>query len=88
MSATAIAVVAVFIWLFAMGASWCLSWMNALSAIFVAGVIAIGVAVSWQRVEQHTAQNQTRKNAVTALYNRPNFAPVTVPPPDHPHAGT
>jgi hypothetical protein len=84
MSATTIGVVAVFIWLFAMGASWCLSWMNALSAIFVAGVIVIGVAVSWQRVDQYHAQ----KDAVTAFYDRPNFAPVTVPPPDHPRAGT
>lgn len=88
MSATTIAIVAIIIWLFAMGASWCLSWMNALSAIFVAGVIMIGVAVSWQRVEQHQARNQTRGNAETALYNRPNFAPVAVPPPDHPRAGT
>jgi xanthine/uracil/vitamin C permease (AzgA family) len=54
MSAT-IAVVAVLIWLFAMGASWCLSWTNALSAIFVAGVIVIGAAVSWQRVGEHKA---------------------------------
>jgi 4-hydroxybenzoate polyprenyltransferase len=84
MSATTLAIVAVIIWLFAMGASWCLSWMNALSAIFVAGVIVIGVAVSWQRVEQQRAD----KDAVTAFYNRPNPATVTVPPPDHPRAGT
>jgi hypothetical protein len=84
MSATTIAIAALIIWLFAMGASWCVSWMNALSAIFVAGVIVIGVAVSWQRVEQYHRQ----QDALTALYNRPNFAPVTVPPPDHPHAGT
>jgi 4-hydroxybenzoate polyprenyltransferase len=84
MSATTITVVAVIVWLVAMGASWCLSWMNALSAIFVAGVIAIGVTVSWQRVEQHRAQ----QNAVTAFYDRPNVAPVAVPPPDHPRAGT
>jgi hypothetical protein len=84
MSATTIAVVAVIIWILAMGASWCLSWMNALSAIFVAGVIVIGVAVSWQRVDQYRAQ----QNAETAFYNRPNAGPVTVPPPDHARFGT
>jgi hypothetical protein len=94
MSATSIVVVAVVIWLFVMAASWSLRWMNALSAIFVAGVIAIGVAVSWQRVEQYHAQ----KNAVTAFYSRPAPSPVTVPPvtvppvtvapPDHARSGT
>jgi high-affinity Fe2+/Pb2+ permease len=88
MSATTIVIAVVIFWLCAMGLSWCLSWMNALSAIFVAGVIVIGVAVSWQRVEQYQAQNQAQQNAETALYNRPNFAPVTVPPPDHARAGT
>ena len=87
MSVTTIAIIAVIIWLCAMGLSWSLSWMNALSAIFVAGVIVVGVTVSWRRVEQQQTQRDARQNGLTALYNRPNFAPVTVPPPDHPRAG-
>lgn len=88
MSAITIAVVAVLIWLLAMGASWCLSWIIALPAIFVAGVIVAGIVVSWRRGEQHLAQNDAWNSTVTALYDRPNFVPVTVPPPDHARTGT
>lgn len=84
MSATTVVVIAVIIWLIAMAASWCVRWMNVLSAIFVAGVIVIGVAVSWQRVQQYRNQ----RDAATAFYNRAAPSPATAPPPDHAPKGT
>ena len=86
MSIAMIAIFALTAWLCAMAGFWCVSWGNTVAGIFVAGVILIGVAVSWQRVEQCRAQDDAAVAAAVASYGQATVP--TVPPPDHPRAGT
>jgi len=86
MSITMIAIIALVAWLCVMAGFWCVSWGNTVSGVFVAGVILIGVAVSWQRVEQYRAQDDAAVAAAVASYGRATVP--AVPPPDHPRAGT
>lgn len=86
MSITMIAIIALVAWLCVMAGFWCVSWGNTVAGVFVAGVILIGVAVSWQRVEQYRAQDDAAVAAAVASYGRATVP--AVPPPDHPRAGT
>lgn len=86
MSVTTTAVIVILVWVILMAGFWCVSWTNAVAAVFVVGVIALGVAVSWQRVEQYHAQDDATVAAAVASYDSPMIAPA--PPPDYPRAGT